>query len=118
MENLIHFIRFIRELKKESCKVIVQCSEEAKTLIDNQKWIDKAITADEFPEHDFYIPIGSLMNVLKYNPNHHEQTFPYIETDADKISKNDTDQVNIGLVFETDRNSNAHDDESHRSRII
>ena len=52
------------------------------------------------------------MNVLKYNPNHHEQTFPYIEVDTDQISKKGTDQVNIGLVFETDRNSNAHDDES------
>ena len=110
--NLIHFVRFVRELKKESCKVLVQCSEEAQTLIDNQKWIDKAIATDEFPEHDFYIPIGSLMNVLKYNPNHHEQIFPYIEIHADRISKNDTEQVNIGLVFETDRNSNAHDDES------
>ena len=110
--NLIHFIRFIRELKKEGCKVIVQCSDEAMSLIKNQKWIDEAVTADEFPEHDFYIPIGSLMNVLKFNPNHHEQTFPYIEAHADKISKNDTDQLNIGLVFETDRNSNAHDDES------
>ncbi len=110
--NLIHFIRFIRELKKESCNVIVQCSEEAKTLIDSQKWVDKTIAADEFPEHDFYIPIGSLMNVLKYNPNHHEQIFPYIEVDTDQTSTNDKGQVNIGLVFETDRNSNAHDDES------
>ena len=31
--NLIHFIRLIRELKKESCKVAVQCSEEALSLI-------------------------------------------------------------------------------------
>ena len=30
----------------------------------------------------------------------------------DKISKDNTDQVSIGLVFETDKNSNAHDDES------
>ncbi len=110
--NLIHFIRFIRELKKESCEVIVQCSGEAQTLIDNQKWIDKTIAPDEVQEHDFYIPIGSLMNVLKYNPNHHEQTFPYIEADTDKIRKNNSDKLSIGLVFETDRNSNAHDDES------
>ena len=110
--NLIHFIRFIRELKKEGCKVTVQCSDEAMSLIKNQKWIEKAVTAGKFPEHDFYIPIGSLMNVLKYNPNHHEQTFPYIEVHADKISNKDTDKLNIGLVFETDRNSNAHDDES------
>ena len=40
--------------------------EQIKTLIQNQKWIDKAITADEYPDHDFYIPIGSLMNVLKF----------------------------------------------------
>ena len=58
------------------------------------------------------------MNVLNYNPNHHEQTFPYIEVDTDKISKNDTDQVNIGLVFETDRNSSAHDDESIEPRLF
>ena len=90
----------------------------SKTLINNHKWIDKAIAADEFPEHDFYIPIGSLMNVLKYNPNHHEQTFPYIEVGKDKITKNDTDQVNIGLVFETDRNSNSHDDESIEPRLF
>ena len=50
------------------------------------------------PDHDFYIPIGSLMNVLKYNPNHHEQTFPYIEVDTDQISKNGINkQVNILL---------------------
>ncbi len=111
-ENLIHFIRFIRELKKESCKVIVQCSEEARTLIDDQKWIDKSIVGNDYPEHDFYIPIGSLMNVLKYNPNHHQQNFPYIEVGIDQKDKINSDHLNIGVVFETDRNSNAHDDES------
>ena len=117
-ENLIHFMRFIKELKKENCKVLVQCSEEAQTLIDNHKWIDKAIAADEFPEHDFYIPIGSFMNVLKYNPNHHEQTFPYIEVGTTKMTKKEKDQVNIGLVFETDRNSSSHDDESIEPRLF
>ena len=111
-ENLIHFMRLIRELKKESCKVIVQCSEEAQTLVDCQKWIDKSIVGNNYPEHDFYIPIGSLMNVLKHNPNHHEQTFPYIEVGLDTEGKERRDKVNIGIVFETDRNSNAHDDES------
>ncbi len=116
--NLIHFIRFVRELKKESCKVIIQCSEEAKTLIQNQRWIDKVITSDDYPEHDFYIPIGSLMNVMKYNPNHHTQTFPYIDVDTDKKGTYDVDQLNVGLVFETDRNSNAHDDESIAPRLF
>ena len=51
------------------------------------------------------------MNVLKYNPKKKKLIFPYIEVHADKISKKDTDQLNIGLVFETDKNSNA-DDES------
>ena len=111
-ENLIHFIRFIKELKKENCKVIVQCSEEAQALIDDQKWIDKSFVGNDYPEHDFFIPIGSLMNVLKYNPNHHQQNFPYIEVTTDKKNKNDSEKLNIGIVFETDRSSNAHDDES------
>ena len=111
-ENLVHFIRFIKELKKENCKVIVQCSEEAQTLIDNQKWIDTSIIGNNYPDHDFYIPIGSLMNVLKYNPNHHLQDFPYIEVDRVEKDKGSSKQLDIGLVYATEKTSNAHDDES------
>ncbi len=111
-ENLIHFIRFIKELKKENCKVLVKCSQESQTLIDNQKWIDMSITGDDYPDHDFYIPIGSIMNVINYNPNHHQQTFPYIEVDTKKNVKDKSASLDIGLVFETDRKSNAHADES------
>jgi len=111
-ENLIHFIRFIRELKKENCRVIVKCTDEAQTLIDYQRWIDASFTGVDYPEHDFYIPIGSIMNVLKYNPNHHKQNFPYIEIDRENTTKDNSGNINIGVVFETDRASNAHDDES------
>ena len=77
-----------------------------------KKWIDSIFVGNDYLEHDFFILMGSLMNVLKYNPNHHQQNFPYIEVSTDKKNKNDLDKLNIGIVFETDRNSNAHDDES------
>ena len=117
-DNLIHFIRFIRELKKENCKIIVKCSEEAQALIDNQKWIDESFSGNDYPDHDFYIPIGSIMKVLKYNPNHHQQNFPYLETGTETITKDSSENIHIGLVFETDRASNAHDDESIDIRLF
>ncbi len=111
-DNLIHFVRYARELKKDNCKIILQCNDEAETLFTQQSWINEVVSPDVFPEHDYYIYIGSLMNVLKLNPNQVSQDFPYIDIilkNQDIINK---DKLNIGLVLETDRNSNSHDDET------
>ncbi len=110
--NLIHFIRLARELKKDNCKIKLQCTEQTYDLFNKQVWIDEVISPDIIPEHDYYVYIGSLMNVLKYNPNKAIQEFPYIDV-ADKdydIIKNN--KLNIGLVLEADRELSSHEDET------
>ena len=117
-ENLIHFIRFAKDLKKDGCKIILRCNENVSSLMSMQEWIDDVNSETEYPEHDYYIYIGSIMNVLKYNPNYHKQHFPYIKTDEKRHHCIKPNQVNIGLVLETDRASNAHDDESVNSSLF
>ena len=117
-DNLIHFIRFARELKKDNCKISVQCNDETYDLFRQQTWIDEVVTPDVFPEHDYYVYIGSLMNVLKLNPNQVSQDFPYIDIavkNQDMIKK---DKFNIGLVLETERNSSSHDEETISVKYI
>jgi len=116
--NLIHFIRIARELHKDNCKIILQCSNEAIELMGNQKWIHEVVTADNFPEHNYHVHIGSLMKVLEYNPNNVLQNFPYIESSKNKQECIEKSKLNIGVVLETDRESNAHDDESINTDII
>jgi len=65
-----------------------------------------------FPEHDYYIYVGSLMNALKLNPNNVPQDFPYIELVRENIGIIKKNKLNIGLILESDRDSSAHDDES------
>ena len=110
--NLINFIRFARELKKDNCNIIIQSGEQAHALLEKQPWIDSVISPDTFPKHDYHIYIGSLMNVLKLNPNNVSQDFPYIELVKENLDIIKNDKLNIGLVLESDRDSNAHDDES------
>tara|TARA_Y100000389_G_scaffold26629_1_gene22873 strand:- start:10875 stop:12296 length:1422 start_codon:yes stop_codon:yes gene_type:complete len=116
--NLVHFIRFAKELKKDDCKIIVQCSHESNDLISKQKWIDGIVSDSNFPEHDYYVYIGSIMNILQFNPNENYQQFPYLRTDIKEHENIKKDKINIGLVLETDRSSNAHDDESIDSNLM
>ena len=116
--NLIHFIRFARELHKDNCKIILQCSDEAMELMGNQKWIHDVVPTDNFPEHDYHVHIGSLMKVLQCNPNNVPHDFPYIESSSNKQECIEKNKLNIGVVLETKRNSNAHDDESMGTEII
>ena len=117
-DNLIHFIRFARELKKDNCKISLQCNNETYDLFRQQTWVDDIVTPNVFPEHDYYVYIGSLMNVLKLNPNQVSQDFPYMDIavkNQDMIKK---DKFNIGLVLETERNSSSHDDETISVKYI
>ena len=117
-ENLIHFVRFLRELKKENCRIILQTDDKAKKLMEMQEWIDIVAENTEYPEHDYYIPIGSLMNALKYNPNHHNQHFPYINVTKSEHDFVDHTKKNIGIIFETNRSHSAHDDESMEPKLF
>ena len=111
-DNLIHFIRIARELKKDNCKISLQCNNETYDLFRQQTWVDEIVTPDVFPEHDYYVYIGSLMNVLKLNPNQVSQDFPYIDIAVKNQDIIQKDKFNIGLVLETERNSSSHDDET------
>ena len=117
-DNLIHFIRFARELKKDNCKISVQCNDETYDLFRQQTWIDEVVTPDVFPEHDYYVYIGSLMNVLKLNPNQVSQDFPYIDITVKNKDMIKKDKFNIGLVLETERNSSSHDEETISVKYI
>jgi len=116
--NLIHFIRFAKELKKDNCKILLQCNEQAHDLLSKQTWLDGIIAPDNYPEHDYYIYIGSLMNVLKINPNNISQEFPYIDIDNKNNDIIEADKLNIGVVFEADRNTNSYDDETIETKYV
>ena len=77
-----------------------------------QKWINEVVAVNNFPEHDYHVHIGSLMKVLQCNPNNISHEFPYIETRKKQQEDIVKGKLNIGLVLETSRISNAHDDES------
>ena len=111
-ENLLHFIRFAKELHKDNCKIILQCSNAAMELMANQKWINEVVSEDSIPEHDYHVHIGSLMKVLQCNPNNLPQEYPYLDSKNKKVQSSEKDKLNIGVVIETSRESNAHDDES------
>ena len=111
-ENLIQFVRFAKELHKDNCKIILQCSDSSMELMGRQKWINEVVAADNFPEHDYHVHIGSLMKVLQCNPNNLAHEFPYIESSNNEENSIEKEKLNIGVVLETNRNSNAHDDES------
>ena len=63
-DNLIHFVRFLKELKKEQCKIILQCNQKSQSLMSQQSWIYNEVDHEHYPDHDYHIPIGSIMNVL------------------------------------------------------
>ena len=118
-ENLIHFIRFVRDLKIDSnCKIIHQCRDDAKELVAMQDWIDEVVTDSDYPDHDYFIPNGSFMNVLKYNPNHHQQHFPYINVTPENHGLCNRDAFNVGLVYETKLEPSVYDDESIDPRLF
>ena len=50
------------------------------------------------------------MNVLKFNPNHHEQLFPYLKINDKPSDLTVDDNLNIGVIWEANRDSSAHDD--------
>jgi tetratricopeptide (TPR) repeat protein len=116
--NLINFIRFGRELAKDDCEIILQCSDQAMSLMSSQKWLNNTVTVNEIPEHDYYVHIGSLMKALEVNPNETNQDYPYLEFNNTNLNLNVSEKINIGLVLETDRNSNAHDDESMSHTLL
>ena len=81
-------------------------------LMANQKWINEVVSEDSIPDHDYHVHIGSLMKVLQCNPNNLSQEYPYLESKNNIAQKIQKDQLHIGVIFETSRESNAHDDES------
>ena len=117
-KNLVHFIRFAKELHKDNCKIILQCSNDAMALMSNQKWITEVVSEDSIPDHDYYVHIGSLMKVLQCNPNNLSQEYPYLESKNNKVKSSGKDKLDIGVVFETSRESNAHNDESIDDKTI
>jgi len=116
--NLIHFIRFAKELYKDNCKIILQCSDAAIELMSKQKWINEVVSKDNYPEHDYHIHIGSLMRVLQSNPNTILQEYPYLESDKKEHKLIKTNKLNIGVVLETNRDSNTYDVESINSNLM
>ena len=62
--------------------------------------------------------IGSIMNILKFNPNHHEQRFPYLKINDKPSDLIIDDNLNIGVIWEASRDSNAHDDNSINSELL
>ena len=117
-DNLIHFVRFLKELKREGCKIILQCNQQSQTLMSQQSWIDNVVDHEHYPDHDYYVQIGSIMNILKFNPNHHEQLFPYLKINDKPSDLTVDDNLNIGIIWEANRDSSAHDDNSINSELF
>ncbi len=116
--NLIHFIRYAKELHKDNCKIILQCSDAAIEFMSKQKWINEVVPENNIPEHDYHVNIGSMTNVLQVDPNKILQEYPYLESEKKEEECIEPDKLNIGVVLETNRESNAHDEESVNSDLM
>ena len=83
-----------------------------------QKWINEVVPENNIPEHDYHVNIGSMMNVLQVDPNKILQEYPYLESEKKEEECIEPDKLNIGVVLETSRESNAHDEESVNSALM
>ena len=110
--NTINFVRFAKELKKDNCKIILQCNDQTISLFESQTWVDQVVLNDNFPDHDYYIYVGSFMNVLKFNPKESFYDTPYLSVTKNDFEYINDEKYNIGLLLEADKNSNAFSDES------
>ena len=70
--DCIHFMRFIPELKKRGCKIIVHCPLGLDELVKRCEGVDATNnrdivnnTGDEFPPYDYQCAIMSLPHLLK-----------------------------------------------------
>tara|TARA_B100001250_G_scaffold146288_1_gene125272 strand:- start:757 stop:2181 length:1425 start_codon:yes stop_codon:yes gene_type:complete len=109
----VQFIRFAESLSKEGATIFVMSPDELKSLLVNQKGVNKVFGYDDvLPEYDFYTFMLSIPKILKWEPKMDTQHFPYLKVEEKNHPFVVKDKMNIGILTQTRTGTN---DEKFRS---
>jgi tetratricopeptide (TPR) repeat protein len=102
----IQFIRYAPLIAQRGGNVILECSKELKSLLQNITSISKVITyGEQLPEFDMYCPLLSLPFVFNTRVETIPAKIPYITADTELVRKwgkklhDDNSLFKIGLVW-------------------
>lgn len=102
----IQFIRYATLVAQRGAKVIVECREELKSLLQNVEGVDQVFACGEqLCEFDLYCPLLSLPLVFDTTLENIPSTIPYITAESTLLHKwqekvqHDDSKVKIGLVW-------------------
>lgn len=96
--DTIQFVRYVSELKKKNCYVILHCANQLhKILLNHLDGIDEVFNKDDsnVPDHDYHALSMSLPFILNNPPTEH----PYINFN-DKIDLESDGFFTIGIAWE------------------
>jgi tetratricopeptide (TPR) repeat protein len=111
--NAVQFIRFAEQLSKEGATIFIISPDELKSLLVNQKGVNKVLGYDDvLPEYDFYTFMLSIPKILKWEPKMDTQYFPYLKVEEKNHPFVVKDKMNIGILTQTRKGTN---DEKFRS---
>ena len=91
--DFIHFLRYIPELQKLGCEIIIQAAEEAKSLIEENFKV--RVETKKIEEFDYHTSIISIPCYLKIDV----PSEPYIKRNAIGNFSNYADYFKIGIVW-------------------
>jgi tetratricopeptide (TPR) repeat protein len=120
----IMYARFLPELKKFGCKLVVECRDELKTLFETISCIDIVVGRDELktPQFDLHLPIMSLPYILDVKEFDDFQNTPYFEITKDDELELKNDKIKIGLCWSASATGESYDgkvfDLSHFEPLI
>ncbi len=97
----IMFARFLPELKKRGCTLVVECRDELKSLFLTMEDIDVVVGRDEnkTPQFDYHLPIMSLPYICNVKVKEDFPTAPYFNIKKEKKFKLNSKKIKIGLCW-------------------
>ena len=107
--DVIQFIRYAPLIRERGAKIILECRNEIKTLLENVRGVEQVVTQNgQAPVFDLHCPILSLPFVLETTLENIPAEVPYITVDPSLVRqwkdriRDDTSRFNIGLVWSGD----------------
>jgi len=107
----IMYARFLPNLKKLGCKIVVECRDELKTLFEKMDCIDMIVGRDEqkTPYFDLHIPIMSLAYILDVKSFEDFPTKPYFKIEENHDLKLKNDKIKVGLCWSASATGESYD---------
>jgi tetratricopeptide (TPR) repeat protein len=107
--DVIQFIRYAPLISERGAKVIVECRNEIRTLLENVKGVEQVATNNgHLPAFDLHCPFMSLPFVFRTTLESIPSTTPYITVGRQLVRKweeriqDNRSKFNIGLVWAGD----------------